>query len=122
MGRREKSTNRRVLLGLLLAAFALAMPANALADPAAVDEYSLGPVGTRVADRSEAGSLPSGREPTSAASASNGSGVVGETQTPDSPLSALGSLASPLVWIIAGVVVLLAGALLLPTRRTSIAP
>jgi hypothetical protein len=98
----------------LLAALALTAPPAALAAPAAVDEYSLGPVGTRVSERESPDPLPVAQESDPEVRAVPG--VVGETTPVEGPLAAVGSIASPLVWALAALLALAAAAILLPRR------
>ncbi len=117
MSRRAKFTSRRALPAILLAAAALAAPAAATAEPAAIDEYSLGPVGSRLAERDGPGKLPAAEE--TEPEPETGPGVVGETDPPESSLEALGAVASPSGWALIAVLLLGAGALLLSGRRSS---
>lgn len=120
MGRRPKSTSRRAQAApALLAALALAVPAAATAQPAAIDEYSLGPMGTRVVERDSARALPSARD--ASPGVREDPGVVGEADPVESPLAVAGSIASPAAWALAAAVALGAAVILLPRRRTGLA-
>jgi hypothetical protein len=117
MARRTQSTKRPQPLTATLAvvlAVALLIPAAALAEPAATDEYSLGEVGTgAVAGRSDTLRVDEG----SARDAEPSPGVIGEQTAAESPLAATGAVASVGIWALVAVIALGGSAILLRTTR-----
>ena len=109
MARAQHSRSRRLATALAAATLALlAVPALAAAS-AAVDEYSLGPVGGQNPVPEDVQRAPDG----SAQTDPDQPGVLGENEPTRSPLAAAG----PIVWPGIAVALILTAGIMVATRR-----
>jgi len=101
------------IAAIALLVLAVAIPATAQAQPAAIDEYSLDSVGDAEPPRADA-QRPVGAKRIAAA---DSLGVVGESSAGASSLEVAGSSPSTALWVLAAVLVLAGGLVLARTPR-----